>query len=217
MTDGAMTSEAVTDGVAQIVNPVAHDVMEVVARRWSPRAFSERPVPPEALLSLFEAARWAASSNNEQPWRFVVATRDDPDAFARMLACLKESNRSWAQRAPVLVLVLASARYARSGGANKHAWYDTGQAVAQLVLQATDLGLYAHQMGGIYPEVAAETYGVPEGVDVVCAVAVGYLGDPAQLPEDLRERERRPRARKPLGELVFAGRFGEAARLEESI
>lgn len=195
----------------QPVNPTDHEVLEVVARRWSPRAFSPRPVEREKLLSLFEAARWAASSRNEQPWRFIVATKNEPEAHARMLSCLKESNQLWAQRAPVLALSVARVTFARTGGHNKYAFHDVGQAVAQLALQATALRLCVHQMGGIYPERAAEVYAVPDGYEVVAGIALGYLGDPAQLPEDVRTREGRPRQRKSLSELVFSGSFGQAA------
>ncbi len=165
-------------------NPTEHPVLEVIAQRWSPRAFSSRRVESLKLLQVLEAARWAASSNNEQPWRFIVATRDDPEGFAKMLSCLKESNRTWAQHAPVLMLSVARMTFSKSGGVNRYAYHDVGQAAAQLALQATALGLYLHQMGGIYPEAAAERYGLPEGFEVVAGMALGYLGDPAGLPED---------------------------------
>ena len=191
---------------------VEPDVHELIRRRWSPRAFADRPVASELLRRVLTAARWAPSAYNEQPWRFLVARREDPEAFERLLACLKEGNRRWAQRAPVLMLVLARRTFSHSGGANPHAWYDTGQAVAYLTLQATALGLYVHQMAGILPDEARHRCAIPEDYDVVGALALGYLGDPAQLPEDLQARERSPRIRRPLAELVFEGRWGNPAR-----
>ena len=211
----SVTAETVHPEAAHLkpVNPVEREVLAAIAARSSPRAFAPRPLGREKLLKVLEAARWAASSNNEQPWRFVVASREDPEAFGTLLECLKESNRVWAQHASALLLVVARTTFERSGGPNKYAWHDTGQAVAHLALRATALGLALHQMGGIYPERAAEVYGVLEPHVVVSAAALGYPGDPANLPEDLRDKEARPRTRKPLSEFVFSGRFGEPAEL----
>jgi nitroreductase len=121
-----------------------HDVMR---RRWSPRAFDDRLIEPEKLRSLFEAARWAPSSNNGQPWRFLVATRDNKIDYDRLLNCLVEANQKWAYRAPVLLLSVAKLQF-EDGSPNRHAFYDTGMAVENLALQATELGLVAHQMAG---------------------------------------------------------------------
>ena len=184
-----------------------------IADRWSPRAFADRPVEPEKLRSVLAAAGKAPSSANEQPWRFLVATRDDPPAFQRMLGCIREKNRDWAAAAAVLMVVVAKTTYSNSGGHNRHAWHDVGQAVAFLSIQATALGLHLHQMGGIYREEARERYHVPDGYEIVSVVAMGYLGDPQQLPEELQTKERRSRSRKPLNEWVFAASFGEPADL----
>ncbi|WP_397547939.1 nitroreductase family protein [Rhodothermus marinus] len=191
---------------------VEPDVHELIRRRWSPRSFADRSVAPDVLRRVLAAARWAPSAYNEQPWRFIVARREDPEAFDRLLACLNEGNRRWAQRAPVLMLVLARRTFSHSGAPNPHAWYDTGQAVAYLTLQATALGLYVHQMAGILPDEARRRCAIPEDYDVVVALALGYLGDPAQLSEDLQARERSPRTRRPLNELVYEGRWGNPAR-----
>ena len=187
--------------------------IDPIARRWSPRAFSDRPVEPEKLRSIFEAARLAPSSANEQPWRFIVATRDEPESHQALYACLREGNQVWAGVAPVLMLTLARATYAKSGGENRHAWHDVGLAVALLSVQATALGLYLHQMAGILPERARRRFDVPEPFEVVSAIALGYLGDASRLPEDLQARERRSRSRKSLSEIVFTGRFGKPADL----
>ena len=184
-----------------------HPIEELLRRRWSPRAFAERPVEPEKLASMFEAARWSASSFNEQPWSFIVATRDDATEFARLLSCLIESNQTWASRAPVLIVSVARLKFAQSGKPNTHAIHDMGLATAQLILQATAMGLFAHPMAGFCPDKVRELYGVTEGYEPVAAIAAGYAGDPALLTESQRQRELAPRARKPQEEFVFRGRF----------
>jgi len=186
-------------------------LLEPIARRWSPRAFSERPVEPEKIGSLLEAARWAPSSFNEPPWRFLVAARhEDPEGFERLANCLVEGNRSWASRAPVLILTIAKTYFGDNPEKkNRHAWHDVGLAAAQLVLQATALGLSTHFMAGFDRGKAREVFEIPEGYEPVAVIAVGYRGDPASLPPELQERERAPRSRKPLEEIAFRGRFGE--------
>lgn len=186
----------------------AHPIHDLLARRWSPRAFADRPVERDKLLSLLEGARWAPSSNNEQPWHFIVATKDDPEGFARLLDCLVEKNQSWAKAAPVLMMSVASTVFSRNGKPNRHALHDVGQAVADLTVQATALGLYVHQMAGFSVDKARETYGVPATAEPVAAIAVGYLGDPGTLPPDLREREGVLSTRKPIEEFVFTGAWG---------
>jgi nitroreductase len=188
-------------------------VLEAISRRWSPRAFLERPVEPGKLLSLFEAARLAPSSNNEQPWRFLIAMKDDSDAHAELLNCLRQGNRTWAHTAPVLLLVLTRTTYEKTGENNRHAWHDAGLAVGILSVQATALGLALHQMGGIIPEEARNRFGVPEEFDVVTGIALGYAGDSRTLPPDLQAKERRSRERKSLREILFAGCFGQQADL----
>lgn len=167
--------------------------------RWSPRAFDGRPVPRDLVRSVVEAARWAPSSRNEQPWRFHVATRGP--GRDRLDAAVNASNRAWSDRAPVLVFVTARRTHAGSGGANRHAWFDAGAATMQLVLQAQQHGLVARTMGGIQADLAHHLLGLPDDEDVVCALALGYPGDPGKLPEPLRERER-PSPRKPLSEVL---------------
>jgi len=179
-----------------------HDLLQ---RRWSPRAFAERPVEPEQLQRLFEAARWAPSSNNEQPWHFIVGTKDDPSGHDRLFDCLKEGNKKWAIRAPVLMLSVARLNFEDEGTPNRHAWHDTGMAAFSLTLQATALGLIVHQMAGFDVEKAKIDLKIPSGYEPVAMIAVGYPGDPAVLPEYLREREVTPRERKPATEFVSNG------------
>ena len=178
-------------------------ITDVIAKRWSPRAFADKSVSDEILRSLFEAARWAPSAFNEQPWRFLVAQKEDAAAYENMLACLGEYNQIWAKAAPVLMIVVAKTTFTRNGKPNQHAWYDTGQAMAALTVQASSMELYLHQMAGFSAEAARETYGIPEGYEPIAAVALGYLGDPAQLSEKLQERERGERVRHPLPDFVF--------------
>jgi nitroreductase len=188
-----------------------HPIHDLLRRRWSPRAFADRPVEREKLLSVLEAARWAPSSNNEQPWHYIVARREEPDEFARLLACLVERNQSWAKAAPVLMLSVATTTFARNGHPNRHALHDAGQAIACLTVEATALGLYVHQMAGFSTDKARETYALPPTAEPVAAIALGYLGDPNSLPEDLRQRELVASPRKPIGEFVFTGAWGRGA------
>lgn len=190
-----------------------HPILELNAARYSPYGFEPRSIGAEDLCSLFEAARWAPSSYNEQPWRFVVATRDQPQEFARVLSCLVEANQAWAKHASVLALGIVSRRFARNDKPNKAAEHDLGLAAAHLTFEATARGLHVHQMIGIDPERARSEFAIPEGHDALTALAIGYAADPAKLDEKLRQRDTAPRQRKPLAEFVFGGRFGQAARL----
>lgn len=185
----------------------AHPIHDLLRERWSPRAFSDRPVDQDTLNSVLEAARWAASAANQQPWHFVVATREDAEAHQRMVGTLVEGNVRWAQHAPVLILV--AARLYERPGKEHTSFYDAGMAVGNLVTQATHLGLATHQMGGFYADKAREALGIPDGYEPLAVIALGYPGDHEALPEDLRERELAPRSRKPQHEFVFAGRWGE--------
>jgi len=191
--------------------PAAAPIHEVISHRWSPRAFDSRPVEPEKLRSLFEAARWAASSYGAQPWSFIVATKDDPENYKRVLDTFVEFNQGWAKSAPVIALSVAHHKFPHNGQPNRHAFHDVGQAAANLATQAAALGLQIHQMAGIDPEKARQTFGVPEGDEVVAGIAIGYPGDPATLPDPLRERELGARERKPLSAFVFTGKWGQPA------
>lgn len=187
-----------------------HSIQELLARRWSPYAFADRLVAKADLRSLFEAARWAASSYNEQPWRYIVATKEDPGEFQELLACLVEGNQAWAKSVPVLALGVVSLKFALNSQDNRAAVHDLGLASGNLVMEATARGLVVHQMIGILPDKARSTYGIPEGYEAWTALAIGYQGDPASLPERLRDRDLAPRTRKPLREIVFSGKWGNA-------
>jgi nitroreductase len=192
-----------------------HEILEVIRRRWSPRAFDPaRVIAPSDLHVLFEAARWAPSSFNEQPWRFVVADRQHtPAAFERLLGTLDQFNQVWAREAPLLVLVAVSTGLSRTGGVNRSAWYDTGHAIGFLTLQATSLGLGIRQMEGFDREAAREACGVPPEFDIVVVMAIGYPGDPDRLvTERHRASERQPRARQSAERFVFQGTWGTPFR-----
>jgi nitroreductase len=186
-------------------------VHELIRQRWSPRAFADRPVEATKLGSLLEAARWAASSYNDQPWAFIVATRERPAEFAQLLDCLVEFNQGWARTAPILLLTVARLNLSSNGQPNRHAYHDVGQAAANLTLQAVADGLLAHQMAGILPDKARAIFAIPTGWDVVTAIALGYPGSAESLSESLRARELASRQRKPLEEFVFAGSWGQVA------
>ena len=190
-----------------------YPIHDLLKRRWSPRAFSDQPVESEKLHMLFEAARWAPSSNNEQPWRFIVAIKDNETEWTRLLACLVEGNRTWAYRAPVLILSVASLNFEADSTPNRHAFHDTGMAVENLVLQATALGLVAHQMAGFDVEKARADLKIPSDYEPVAMIAVGYPGDPAQLSDRLRAREAQPRDRKPLTEFVYSATWEQPSPL----
>ncbi len=178
-------------------------VLDVILRRWSPRAFSEREVSSENLKRIFEAARWAASSNNEQPWRFLLGRRGD-ETYRKIFDSLVEFNQIWAKSAPVLVLSASKKSFTPKGNPNRHALHDTGAATANLALQATALGMHAHHMAGFDSDHARASFAIPQDYDIGAVTAIGYLGDPDALPAALREREEAPRSRKPLEEIVFS-------------
>lgn len=188
-----------------------HEIHPLIAQRWSPRAFDSKLVETEKLAQLFEAARWTPSCFNDQPWTFIVATKDDTVNYQKMLDCLVPANIVWAQVAPVLGLVVAQKTFKHNGKPNAWGEYDAGQAAATLVLQATALNLVAHQMGGFDAAKAIATFNIPETARPVAAIAIGYAGETSNLPADLQERENAPRDRHPLSSFVFTSTWGNSA------
>ena len=185
-----------------------HPILKLLAERWSPYSFEDRPVSEADLRSLFEAARWAASSYNEQPWNYLVATQENSPEFERLLSCLVEANQAWAKTAPVLVLGVVSLQFARNKQDNRAAVHDLGLAAGNLVVEATARGLSVHQMIGILPDKAREIYQIPEHFEAWTAMAIGYKGDPAKLSDAMKESDLAPRQRRPLGKFVFTGQWG---------
>ena len=189
-----------------------HPVHELIARRWSPYSFAERPVADADLRSLFEAARWAPSSYNEQPWSYIVATRDDTENFERVLSCLVESNQAWAKHAPVLALGITRMLFRRNDKPNRAATHDLGLASASLVVEATARGLCVHQMIGIEPEKARALFAIPQEHEALTGIAIGHPAENPALPEAIRQRDLERRPRRPVGEFVFGGRWGSVSK-----
>lgn len=190
--------------------PTNFPVHDLIRHRWSPRAFAEKPVEPSVLASLFEAARWAPSSSNEQPWAYLVAMKDEKENFAKTLGVLVEFNAGWAKEAPVLMIAVSRLNF-QNGTANRNAFYDTGAATALLSVEATARGLAVHQMAGFDPAKAKQVFEIPEDWEPIAAIAIGYPGDPSSLPQKLHDREVAPRTRKPLTEFVMSGRWGHTS------
>ncbi|MFK7790463.1 MAG: nitroreductase family protein [Phycisphaeraceae bacterium] len=182
------------------LNPTDHLVLDAIKQRYSAYQFADKPVEIEKLQSLFEAARWAASSFNEQPWRFIVATNDNTPAYEKALGCLVAATQGWAQAAPVLVLAAIKHDFTYNGSPNRVALHDLGQAAANMALQAADLGLVIHQMAGIDQGKVASEYNLPEGFTAETAIAIGY----AATDTDLNDAEARARQRKPFDDFVFS-------------
>ena len=189
----------------------SYPINDLLANRWSPRAFADRPIPPDVLGSLFEAARWAPSSRNLQPWHFVYAARHhDPDGFARILSTLIGANKSWGKNASLLLIAVTEPNPEEIKGPNTYAYYDVGQAMAHLTIQAMASGLYIHQMGGFRREKASELLEIPGNFEPVVSAAIGYLADPSILSDTMRERELAPRSRNRLSQQVFCAKWGES-------
>jgi nitroreductase len=186
------------------------DIHELIQSRWSPRAFDiGKPVSHEDLLALLEAARWAASCFNDQPWRFVVCNKiTHPVAWQQALAVLVEKNRQWAKNAPVLILAVAMENFNHNGQANRWAMYDTGAASANLCLQANALGLSVHQMGGFDAEKTREIFRLPSGCKPMAMMAVGYQAELEVLDDDFKAAELAERSRAALAERFFTGMWG---------
>lgn len=186
------------------------EINGLIADRWSPRAFAAaRPVSRRDLTALLEAARWAPSCFNDQPWRFIVCDKfGDGEAWQVALAAVAEKNRLWAHNAPVLLLAVAMHNFNHNGKPNRWASYDTGAAALSICLQATALGLAAHQMGGFDADLARQSFGLPDDCTPMAMIAVGYPADAAILPEDFQAGERGERSRAGLEQRFYAGRWG---------
>jgi nitroreductase len=192
--------------------PGLEGVMPAIHERWSARSFDERTVSEATLKQVFEAARWAASSSNEQPWRFVVGRRGD-ETWEKIRETLVGFNQSWAHRAPVLIVGTSATKFSKNGAENRFALYDLGAATSYLTLEAATLGLTTHQMGGFNQEALREALAIPAEYAIGAVIALGHQGEPAVLGDQtLIEREMAGRTRKPLGEIVFS-EWGQPAEL----
>jgi len=196
------------------INPVDWPVSDEIANRWSPYRFRPQEIEEEKLQTCFEAARWAASSFNDQPWYWLVARRQDGEAFDKMVGCLMEANQDWAKQAGVLILTAIRTTFAYNHKPNRVALHDLGQAACQLSLQAVQLGLQVHQMAGVNLSRVRQEYSIPEGIEPQTAIAIGYPdeSEPSDdLQKQLRERETGSRSRRPLADQVFERGWGKTA------
>ncbi|ALD22762.1 nitroreductase family protein [Hymenobacter sp. DG25A] len=184
------------------VATTTYPVHELIRKRWSPRSFASYPVAPETMGQLFEAASWAASAMNAQPWRYIYAHHADQETFQKMVDCLLPGNQPWAKNAPVLILALAETQY-ENGSPNTVALHDLGAANANLLLEATALGLHGHLMGGFDAAKTKAAFNLPDTLQPVVFIALGYLGEAEQLDEPFLSREKAARQRKGINEIAF--------------
>jgi nitroreductase len=195
---------------AKTIYPV-NDLSKI---RWSPRAFSEKPVEKEKIRSILEAARWSPSAGNLQPWRFIIGLRED-ETWQKIFESLDEGNKVWVKPVPVLVLTVGEKAYLRKNRVIQNGYYayDTGQSVAHLTFEAMNQGLFVHQMAGFDPERAIREFDIPPDYQPLTVIAIGYIADSSSLPPDLKERELAERNRKDFNELVFSVTFGQKSNL----
>lgn len=196
---------------------VKHAVTELpvertILQRWSPRAFADKPVTDQDLKTIFTAGAWAASSQNEQPWRFLVGRKGDA-TYEKIFNSLVPGNQLWAGSAPVLFAAFAKKTFTKGGAPNRTALHDVGAACQNMALEATALGLHMHGMGGFDPVTLAAYFAVPSDFEPAACWALGYLGDPANLPDKYKEPEQTPRERRPLADVVFAEHWEAPATL----
>ncbi|HEM49316.1 MAG TPA: nitroreductase [Caldithrix sp.] len=186
-------------------------ILDEIKNRWSPRAFSDKPVEPEKLKRIFEAARWSASSFNEQPWRFLAGIKGQGETWDKIFYSLSEWNQKWCKTVPILVLLVCKKSFTRNDKINAWAEYDLGQAAAYISIQAMAEGLYTHQMGGFNRDTARETFNIPEDFEPTTMMAIGYYGNADALPEDMQKSEKGERSRKEISTIVFADKWNEMA------
>lgn len=182
-------------------------ILDVLGQRWSPRAFAPRAVEADKLKTLFEAARWAPSCYNDQPWSFLITRRGVDASYDTLLVTLMAANQAWAATAPVLVLNCVRKNFSHNGKPNRWGFYDLGLAVGNLLSEATHLGLLVHQMAGFDAELAQRSLGLPDDHEAVAVMALGYLGDPSVLPAGVEEKDPSQRERKVLSEFAYAGQW----------
>lgn len=199
------------------INPTTRDLVSPIGQRWSPYRFDSRVVETDKLAQCFEAATWAASSFNEQPWRWLIATRDEPAEFAKMLGCLMEPNQGWAANAGALVLTVYRPKFSRNENPNRVALHDLGQASAHLALQAAAIGLQVHQMAGINLSQIRTEYQIPNDFEPATAIAIGYPETRPPSSENetaMVGRETAARRRNPVSQQVFQRTWGTSVQWE---
>ncbi|MDA3850127.1 MAG: nitroreductase family protein [Spirochaetaceae bacterium] len=184
-------------------------IMKAIDQRWSPCGFLSREISTEDLEKIFEAARWAPSAFNEQPWRYVIAQRQHSQEFQKALSCLSEYNQGWAKFASVLVFGIASTTFKQNGKDNQAAMHDLGLADSHIMLQASEMGIHSHPMTGILAERIEQEYSIPQGYQAKIAIALGYYGYEDELPDIYRERDENPPVRQELSSFLFQGEWGK--------
>lgn len=182
-----------------------YPINNLIAKRWSPRAFTNKQISNDDINSLFEAARWAASSRNSQPWRFIFSTKENTEVYDKLFSCMVEWNQSWAKTAPLLVLGVAKLNTGEKDHINTHALYDLGLSVGNLTTQATSMGIYLHQMSGILPEKATELFNLSDSDSPVVMLAIGYPGDVSNIPTDIASGEFNTQERLEIKDFAFNG------------
>ncbi len=187
----------------------SQNIHPIIKNRWSPRAFDNRPIKEETLRRIMEAARWAPSSHNEQPWRFVLGVKGE-ETYNKLYEIMIEFNQKWAGSAPVLLLAIGKTT-SEKGRENAVFQYDVGQSMAYITFQASEEDLVVRQMGGYSKEKARELFNIPENHQPIAMMALGYQASPESLPEDFQDMEKAPRERKPLDQLVYKDSFGSPA------
>ena len=183
------------------------NINELIKNRFSPRAFSNKEVTEKEVVTLLKAASLAASSYNEQPWRFIYATKSNTTAFTNILDCIMEFNLPWAKNAAGFIICVVKDNLTLNDKPNSHAWHDMGLAIGNLSIQAQDMDIYLRQIGGFYADKTKEILNIPEGYTPISAIALGYLGDVNDLPKELQERENIAKEFKPFDELIFNGEW----------
>ena len=186
-------------------------VLDIIKNRWSPVSFSSKPVEGYKLKAILEAAGRAASSMNEQPWLFIMTTRDEPEIFDKFIDLLNDGNKIWAKNAYALIISLARMKHIYKNRPNKYAFHDTGLAVSNMLIQATSMDIFIHQMGGFSTERAKQYFKLDEGIEPVAIMAVGYLGDGTGLSEELFERDSKRKPRKSISEYAFRNSLNNPA------
>lgn len=191
--------------------PATRPIHDLLARRWSSRAFDpKRPVSREQLLVLLEAGRWAPSCNGDEPWRYLIWDKArDPEGWQKAFDCLSENNKKWVKNVPLLMLSCAGSIFEATGKPNRWTQHDTGAASVSMALQATAMGLMVHQMGGFDAEKARAAFAIPPEYTPMAMIAIGYQTVPDILDEETKAKELRPRARKPIAQRFFEGGWGK--------
>ena len=186
-------------------------ILEIIQERWSPVAFSSSKVEEFKIKAMFEAAGYAPSCNNEQPWLFVYTTQDEKEAFNDYMGFLAEGNKLWAKNAYALAISMARTKFSYNDKPNRFAFYDTGMAVTNLLLQAQTLDIFVHQMGGYSIEKVKEYFSLVDDIEPIAMMAIGYLGDGSDLSPELLKRDEKRRPRKSVSEFVFKNSLSQPA------